>query len=291
MASSTVRSLRATATSATSFGLPAAMRRSRKALRAALRRAATMAPMNGAARTVARPPPMKLFPLHCPDWRVHGASPTRAAIWRRPSVPSSGGSASRVRAMVGPMPGTEARRSSFSRRAAHGVVEVLVERRQLLLQGPEQPGDALLQPPLAEAPLPLPLGDDHLDDLPAPGDQRLEPVPVARHREGLAARPQRRVQPLLGDVDPDNAGVHPLPSLRKRASHPARATARARWNDGRGARLAHGLEHPQGFRSPTRHRRPNPTTSGDHGVTRAKPGRQAGPHSMGSKSGTDQSTT
>jgi hypothetical protein len=41
-----------------------------------------MAPTNKELRTLLRPPPMKLLPRHCPDWRVQGASPTRAAICR-----------------------------------------------------------------------------------------------------------------------------------------------------------------------------------------------------------------
>ena len=49
-----------------------------------------------------------LLPRHLPDWRVKGARPARAAIWRRSRLPSSGISASIVRAMVGPTPGTEA---------------------------------------------------------------------------------------------------------------------------------------------------------------------------------------
>jgi hypothetical protein len=71
-------------------------------------------PMKRAARTCDLPPPMKLLPFHWPDWRVQG---TRAAILRRSSRPSSGNSVIRVRAMVGPTPGTEASRSSFSRQA------------------------------------------------------------------------------------------------------------------------------------------------------------------------------
>ena len=109
-----VMSLRATATRAMSLGFPAATSLSRKLLSCGLQRAATMAPTNSELRTLLRPPPMKLLPRHCPDWRVQGASPTRAAICRRLSEPSSGSSAIRVRAIVFPTPGTEARRSSFS---------------------------------------------------------------------------------------------------------------------------------------------------------------------------------
>ena len=112
-----VRSFRATAMMATSLGLPAATSLSRNSLSVGLKREATMAPMNRTRRTLARPPPMKLLPRHWPDCRVQGASPTRAAICRRSSDPSSGSSAIRERAMVGPMPGTEASRSSFSAHA------------------------------------------------------------------------------------------------------------------------------------------------------------------------------
>ena len=68
-------------------------------------------------RTPALPPPMKLLPRHWPDCRVNGARPTSAAAWRRSRLPSSGSSAIRVRAMVGPTPGTEDRRSPLARHA------------------------------------------------------------------------------------------------------------------------------------------------------------------------------
>src|SRR5262249_6529811 len=70
-----VSSLRATAMMATFLGLPAAIRRSKKALSTGLYCRATMAPMNRAVRTLALPPPMKLLPRHWPDWRVKGARP------------------------------------------------------------------------------------------------------------------------------------------------------------------------------------------------------------------------
>src|SRR6202030_1819478 len=94
---------------------------SRKLLKCGLQRAATIAPTNKELRTLLRPPPIMLLPRHCPDWRVQGASPTRAAICRRSSEPSSGSSAIRVRAIVFPTPGTEARRYSFSTQTADPV--------------------------------------------------------------------------------------------------------------------------------------------------------------------------
>lgn len=118
MALRMVRSLRATAMIATSLGFPAARSLSRNRLSSGLKRAATIAPMNRTRRTLDRPPPMKLLPRHWPDCRVHGARPARAAICRRSSDPSSGSSAISVRAIVGPIPGTEASRSSFSARLA-----------------------------------------------------------------------------------------------------------------------------------------------------------------------------
>ena len=53
-------------------------------------RLATNAPMYKAARTRARPPQTVRLPLRVPLSRLKGATPTRAAICRRSSVPSSG---------------------------------------------------------------------------------------------------------------------------------------------------------------------------------------------------------
>jgi hypothetical protein len=47
----------------------------------------------------------------------------------------------------------------------------LIERREFLLRRLQQTRDALLQMLLDNPPLPLPLGDDHLDDLTAPCDE------------------------------------------------------------------------------------------------------------------------
>ena len=67
-------------------------------------------------------------PLPGPDWRVKGASPARAAIFLRSSVPSSGSSAISVRAMIGPTPGTEDSRSSASRQAGEPRTAVSMSR-------------------------------------------------------------------------------------------------------------------------------------------------------------------
>ena len=73
--------------------------------------------MNSAVRTGARPPLMKLLPRHWPVCRVQGAKPTSAATRFRSRFPSSCSTAVRVRAIVGPTPGTEIRSASFLRHA------------------------------------------------------------------------------------------------------------------------------------------------------------------------------
>jgi hypothetical protein len=75
--------------------------------------------------------------------------------------------------MVGPTPGTEASRSSFSRQAGepHRFVDVGLEAGELLLHRGEQTGDAFLQAFFDQALLPLALGDNHLDDLSASSDK------------------------------------------------------------------------------------------------------------------------
>ena len=61
------------------------------------------------------------LPFHWPDWRVHGAGPASAVIWRRSSVLISGSSAISVRATTLPTPGTEASKFSCSRQAGGRV--------------------------------------------------------------------------------------------------------------------------------------------------------------------------
>src|SRR3954447_2049870 len=70
------------------------------------------------ARRAARPPPIARLPRILPLSWLKGATPTRAAAWRRVSEPSSGSSASSVRALTGPTPGTERGSSSLARQAA-----------------------------------------------------------------------------------------------------------------------------------------------------------------------------
>ena len=64
-----------------------------------------------------------------------------------------------------------------------------------------------------------------------PGDEGVQTLRVPDDRKHLSGRPHGHVQPILRHVDPDNDGVHPVPSLRNRASlRAAQATVRIRWN-------------------------------------------------------------
>jgi len=49
-----------------------------------------MAPTNKALRTLLRPPPMKLLPRHCPDWRVRRRARKRGDPLSRPRRPIRG---------------------------------------------------------------------------------------------------------------------------------------------------------------------------------------------------------
>lgn len=115
---------------------------------------------------------MKLLPRHCPDWRVNGKSGERrnllaveAAKLRQLGNERAGDDGADTRHR-----GQQILRFAPGRRAAHGVVDVSVDACKLALEGFQEPGNALLHspgcPPLAPA-----LGADHVDDLPAAGDE------------------------------------------------------------------------------------------------------------------------
>ena len=269
--------------------------------------------MKRVARTVARPPGMVRRPRNVPLSQLIGATPTRAAILRRVSWPSSGSSAIRVRRVTGPTPGTRLSSSASSCQA--GVLRIAPSMSPKFgLQEGEMAVDGLDDAALGRRAAAIALGNHHLDDLAAarhqfakrlrlglvdrPGrwphgfgkmsacrgvepvglgqlaggtgdlvdlagidhrqrqvrggdraghdrliaarrfhhdplrDQRLqsrdEPghaFAVARDGEGLAARPQMHVEPILRHVDP-NKMLH-VPSLRMRARLAAPATVRA----------------------------------------------------------------
>ena len=105
MALSATRSLRATAISATCFGLPAASRRARKAARWGSQRTAARAARYNAFRTRGRPAAILRRPRNCPLSRASGARPANAAACRALSCPNSGRSASKAQEVLGPMPG------------------------------------------------------------------------------------------------------------------------------------------------------------------------------------------
>src|SRR3954470_6611683 len=119
MALSTTTSLRMHAVSASLAGLPARRRRRWKlAITGLLPRAAATAAMYRQARKAARPAQIVRRPRILPLSRLNGATPTRAAACRRVREPSSGSSASSVRALIGPTPGTERSSASLARQTA-----------------------------------------------------------------------------------------------------------------------------------------------------------------------------
>jgi hypothetical protein len=63
---------------------------------------------------------------------------------------------------------------------------------------------------------------------PQPLDQLCQALAVTRDGKGFGSRQDMHVQPILRYVDPDIGGVHPYPSLRKRARYAAQATVRVR---------------------------------------------------------------
>ena len=174
MALRMVRSFRATAMSATILGFPAAISRSKKAFKTGLCRIATIAPMNSAVRTDARPPPMKLLPFHWPDWRVKGARPASAAIClrlERAKFRQVGDERARDDRPNAGHGGQQVLLLAPGRRTAHAIADLGVEFGEFLLQHADHPPDALAQARHGDSLLALAFGPDHLDDLPPSGDE------------------------------------------------------------------------------------------------------------------------
>ena len=94
--------------------------------------------MDNTVRTCARPPQIIRRPRRVPLAPLRGATPTKAALCCRVSVPNAGRSRSNVRAHTGPMPLALCHRSSFSRH--RGLP------RSSRLEGVVQRGDALIEP-------------------------------------------------------------------------------------------------------------------------------------------------
>ena len=98
-------------------------------------------------------------------------------------------------------------------------------------------------------------GDCRAGERLQPLDQLGQAFAVARDGKGLFFRQDMHVQPILRYIDPNNnGGVHPNPSLRKRARFAAQATVRVRWNGRRGHKLTNGLGVPRGSRPHACHR-------------------------------------
>ena len=83
-------------------------------------------------------------------------------------------------------------------------------------------------------------------------DKTLKTFVVTRDDEGLPARPDADVEPILRHVDFDKQ-IH-LPSLHMRARNAAPATVRDRGIGGWGAMLRSGLVNPRSVRAPIRRR-------------------------------------
>src|SRR4051794_3118951 len=92
--------------------------------------------MYSTLRTEVLPPAMALRPRIRPESRLIGATPTRAASWWRPMVPSSGSSARRVRGHVAD-PGNRLQERlglAPSRRGLDGLADAAIDLGELFLQ-------------------------------------------------------------------------------------------------------------------------------------------------------------
>ncbi len=135
MALSATSSLRATAISATCFGLPTASRRARKAASWGSQRTAARAARYNALRTRGRPPAILRRARNCPLSRASGARPTKAAACLPLSCPNSGRSATKAQEVFGPMPGSLAGGRLFAQCSLH----LLLQQRDLLAQRSDHP--------------------------------------------------------------------------------------------------------------------------------------------------------
>src|SRR5262245_9918258 len=133
-------------------------------------------------------------------------------------------------------------------RAAHGIVDVLIDARELTLERLHEPADALLDAGIGPV-LTLPLRADHVDDL-----TTAEPGTSTRHGKIFTTWTHGNIEAVLRSIDTNGDLLHGDPSLSKRARGAAPATVRVRWNGGRGAKLSNGLRGPKVRRTPARHR-------------------------------------
>ena len=129
--------------------------------------------MYSVARTEARPPQMLRRPRHWPLSRLNGARPTNAAICRRSNWPSSGNSASSVRATTGP---TRHAAQQVLAHAPHrtgfdGGGDLAVDILDPALEPANMLPEIALHRPHRGLSKALALGGEHLQQLAAPSDQ------------------------------------------------------------------------------------------------------------------------
>src|SRR4051794_38108264 len=192
------------------------------------------------ARRAALPPQIARLPRILPLSRLNGATPTRAAAWRRVSEPSKG--------LLGQQ-GARAHRPDARHRARQLLlgppgralpdrpVEVALDPGQRLLEPAQVGVDPLVQGGIGRV-APVALGDQHLEQLTAARhqgaevagglehdqrrreggqalDQGRHALVVVADREALAGGARVDVEPTLGDVDADERGslVHDPVSL------------------------------------------------------------------------------
>src|SRR4051794_11390695 len=174
MALRMVRSLRATAMRATILGLPAARRRSRKALRTGFVTAGDEGcEEQGAAHALAAAADHALA-LPLAGLAGVGRKACEAGDLllvegaELGQLGDEGSGDDRPDAGDG---GEEVLLVAPGGRAAHAGVDLGIDLGELLLEGADEAGDALLDAPHGGAALAVPLGDDHLDDLAPAGDE------------------------------------------------------------------------------------------------------------------------
>ena len=137
---------------------------------AGLTREALRVAMYKTARRCDLPPQTVRLPRNRPLSRFNGATPTKAAIWRRDSVPSSGRPVIRLTESTWPTPGTLRSKSSFSR---HTGLLRIADSRCRSISSSRACSQAMccwmsLCTTLGEIPKTVLLRCEHLNDLPPP---------------------------------------------------------------------------------------------------------------------------
>src|SRR5277367_2036418 len=135
---------------------------------------AERAAMYRTLRTDVLPPAIIRWPRQAPESRLKGATPTRAASFRRSRPPSSGNSAIRGRAVTGPTPGTRREqvcRFAPSWRGANVRLHVGLDGGKFLFEESEVAIDRLGEPFACGVAATVGLHADHLDNLAPSGDE------------------------------------------------------------------------------------------------------------------------